>query len=349
MKLTIATVAVPVFLMGDVSSSYAHGGSFDSPCESGLAGLVQPASPGTNAEIVQLGRRLFFDRRLSVDQSTSCSTCHHPELAFTDGRRFPVGVHGQLGDRNAPSLYNLVYSKHIMWDGRTESLEEQVIIALTNPLEMGITEHLLQQRFRDDSVEFAQLFDQPLTLETIAEAIAAFERTLLLADSPVDRFLYCGELEALTATQKKGLALFSGPANCIRCHWYFHPSVHPFGGSQALFTDNRFHNIGAGDFEEPGRAAVTGRAEDWGAFKTPSLRNVALTAPYMHDGSIATLGEVVEFYNKGGVMKSVDPSLRPLRLSPDEVDAIVEFLRGLTSPTAALEAHRDSAGEGAEH
>ena len=349
MKLTISTVAVSVFLMGEVSSSFAYGASFEKSCESSIPGLVQPVSAGANAEMVNLGRRLFFDRRLSEDQSTSCSTCHDPELAFTDGRRFPVGVHGQTGDRNAPTVYNVVYSKHIMWDGRTQSLEEQVIIALTNPLEMGITERLLRQRFHDERAEFLELLDRPPSMKAVAEAIAAFERTLLLADSPVDRYLYCGETDALTATQLKGLALFSGPANCIRCHWYFHPSVHPFGGKQALFTDNRFHNIGAGEFEAPGRAAVTGRAEDWGAFKTPSLRNVALTAPYMHDGSIATLREVVEFYNKGGVMKAVDPSLRPLRLSADEVDAIVEFLRGLTSPTAALAAYRESAGDSMDH
>lgn len=330
-RLHIVTIAFVLLSVTQIYSS--SGGSSEKLCQSGLLGLVAPEIDA-DARRAELGRRLFFEQRLSDNDSISCSTCHDPERAFTDGQRYSVGIHQRMGTRNSPTLYNVAYASHFLWDGRAISLEDQVIIALTNPNEMGLTESRLDMHLDSYRSEFVKVFGGPPTLQEVARAIAAFERTLIIGNAPVDRFLYCGETDALNDIQKKGLELFSGPANCIRCHWYSHESVHPLGGRQALFTDNRFHNIGAGELNDPGRAAITALPEDWGAFKTPTLRNVALTAPYMHDGSLATLREVVEFYNRGGVMKSGDPNIRPLRLSVADIDAIVEFLRALTSPTA---------------
>ena len=335
MKLCRLHVAAIAFVLLSVSLICSStGASLEELCGHGISGLVAPPETDADARTAELGRRLFFEQRLSANGSISCSTCHDPDRAFTDGKRYSVGIHQRMGTRNSPTLYNIAYTNHFLWDGRASSLEDQVIIALKNPNEMGLTESRLDKRLDSYHSEFLAVFGEPPTLQKVASAIAAFERTLLIGDSPVDRFLYCGATDALSDIQKKGLELFSGPANCIRCHWYSHESVHPLGGRQALFTDNRFHNIGAGEFNDPGRAAITGSAEDWGAFKTPTLRNVTLTAPYMHDGSLATLREVVEFYNRGGVMNSGDPNIRPLRLSVADIDAIVEFLRALTSPAA---------------
>lgn len=328
----VHVVLVILLILGLICPS--NGSSQDEPCGDGILGLVAPPEIEVDARIVELGRRLFVETKLSADRSISCSTCHDPERAFTDGNRYSQGVYQRIGSRNSPTLYNVAYTTTFLWDGRATSLDDQALIALRNPDEMGMTENLLDDNLDSYRSEFVALFGGPPTLHIVAVAIAAFERTLRIGDSPVDRFLYCGVTDALTDSQKRGLELFSGPANCIRCHWFSHESVHPFGGRQALFTDNRFHNIGAGQINDPGRAAITGRAEDWGAFKTPTLRNVELTAPYMHDGSLATLREVVQFYNRGGVTNSVDPNIRPLRLSAAEIDALVEFLRALTSPTA---------------
>ncbi len=300
-------------------------------CGAHRAGLTSPADAPASVEVINLGRRLFSDPQLSGDRSVSCATCHVPTRAFADGRRRSVGAHGTVTRRSTPTLYNVAYQSKWLWDGRASTLEEQVMIALQNPEEMGMTHDLVGQHLRSYNSEFLSLFGQAPSMETVAKAIAAYEKTLSAANSPVDRYLYCAETNALSALEKEGLELFSGPANCIRCHWFFHETVHPFGGRMALFTDGRFHNIGAGEFEDAGRGAITGRAEDWGAFKTPTLRNISLTAPYMHDGSLATLREVVEFYNRGSVMNSADPSIRPLRLTSSEIDALVAFLNALTS------------------
>lgn len=315
-------------------------------CNSGSAGLIGLATPPADPAVVALGRRLFADVRLSIDHSVSCASCHKPEWAFTDGRTRSLGAHDQVGNRNAPTLYNVAYLPRFLWDGRAASLEQQVKIALTNPREMGMTRELLEQRLLSEQSTFNTILGGLATPDAVAVAIATYERTLLAGGTPVDRYLYCSEAEALTPEQKQGLALFSGPANCIRCHWFAHESVHPFGGQLALFTDNRFHNIGAGESDDPGRAEVTDRPEDWGAFKTPTLRNVAVTAPYMHDGSLTTLRGVVEFYNRGGRRNpQLDPSIRPLGLTDAEINALVAFLVALTSPEAQANAHQTGSPE----
>ncbi len=314
-------------------------------CEPGIPGLIAWTEGESRADVAALGRRLFFDRRLSVDGTVSCATCHVPERAFSDGRSRAVGAGGRVGRRNSPTLYNVAYLPAFLWDGRAASLEQQVMIALTHPDEMRMTEELLEWRLRDERGAFMSRLGAPPSMRTVARALAAFERTLLAGNTPVDRFLYCGSDGALDARERRGLEVFSGDGNCVRCHTFAHETVHPFGGRMALFTDNRFHNIGAGRLQDPGRAAVTGQSKDWGAFKTPTLRNVALTAPYMHDGSLATLEEVVDFYDKGGGRNArLDPRIRPLRLSATDRDALVAFLRALTSPGAVLHADVASAG-----
>jgi cytochrome c peroxidase len=304
-----------------------------SACDSTFVGLGDLPDSEPDAQVVALGHRLFSDKRLSVDQTIACASCHRPDRALTDGKALPVGVYGRVGVRNSPSVYNVDLVPHLLWDGRGDSLEDQARLALTADHEMGMSEALVKQRLAGEQDAFVTILGEPPALSSVARAIAAYERTLRAANTPVDRFLYCNERDALTPLQQRGLKLFLGDANCIRCHVIAHESVHPFGGQIALFTDNRFHNIGISDPSDPGRAAITGNQDDWGAYKTPSLRNVALTAPYMHDGSKATLREVVEFYNRGGVLNPhLDPSIRPLGLTDEDLDALVEFLGALTSP-----------------
>ena len=302
-------------------------------CESDLVGMIGQTNPPSDSDVIALGERMFNDTRLSSDQTISCSSCHQEVRAFTDGRTRAIGVHGRVGARNSPTIYNTAFSPLLLWDGGASTIEQQIQLALTNPDEMDMTEALIEQRFVEDSDEFVATLGEVPTMAAVAQVTAAYVRTLLAGGTPVDRFLYCGETDTLTLKQRRGLELFSGPANCIRCHVISHESVHPFGGRLALFTDNRFHNIGVGEEPNPGRAAITRLSEDWGAYKTPSLRNVEVTAPYMHDGSLATLKEVVEFYNGGGEPNpNLDPNIRPLGLTDADIDALVEFLQALTSP-----------------
>ena len=263
---------------------------------------------------IEVGRRLFFDRRLSRDQSISCASCHVPELAFSDGRPVAVGVFNRVGRRSAPALINRGYGRSFFWDGRAGTLEEQVLQPIQDPNEMDMT-------LADSSARVG------LPVEDISRSLASFVRSLLSGNSPFDRFID-GDRDALSPEQQAGLQIFRGKGNCTACH------VGP------TFTDERFHNTGVAFREErlldEGRFAVSGRAEDRGAFKTPTLREIVRTAPYMHDGSIATLGEVLEFYDRGGTENpSLDSELRPLRLTPSEKRALVAFLDALNGATGA--------------
>ena len=294
------------------------------PVPEGLKG--PPAVPRDNpvtAARVELGRRLFFDPVLSADGSMACASCHDPGHGFADPRRVSIGVRGQRGTRNAPSLFNVAYGTRFFWDGRAASLEDQVRFPIENPRELGSKLADVVTRLRRDPryvKEFAAAFDEGLTTVNLARAIAGFERTLLLGDSAIDRFRG-GDSGALTNAQRQGLWLFESRARCWRCH---------SGGN---FTDGRFHNTGVAVLRQPadpGRFAVTRRPADRGAFKTPTLRGVSRTAPYMHDGSLKTLEDVVRFYSKGGGPNpDLDLLIRPLNLSEQEVGQLVEFLRAL--------------------
>jgi len=286
--------------------------------------LPTPEANPLTPEKIALGRKLFFDRRLSRDRTVACATCHDPRRAFTDGQAVSVGVFGRRGTRNVPTLLNRAYGSAYFWDGRASTLEAQVLqpIQLRNEMDMTFGEILLRLRSEASYGRlFRQAFSREANQEDLARALASYLRTILAGNTPVDRYL-SGEREALREPARRGLALFRGKANCAACH---------LGPN---FTDERFHNTGVawrdGEWLDPGRFAVTGKEADRGAFKTPTLREIALTAPYMHDGSMVTLEDVIEFYDRGGNRNPyLDPEIRPLRLTAEEKQALLAFLRSL--------------------
>lgn len=300
----------------------------------GLPPVRVPAENQPTADTVALGRRLYYDPILSVDKTISCASCHAPGAGFGDPRQLSVGVGGQLGNRNSPTVANAAYYVTQFWDGRAASLEAQAEGPVTNPVEMAHTlkgvEKILN---RDESYreQFAKAFGPgSITYEMVGKAIASFERTVLMGNSPFDRWYFGHDENAIGAAAKRGFEVFRrvDKGNCASCH--------TFGQSDALFTDNQFHNIGVGVKDETltdvGRYAVTKSDPDRGAFKTPSLRNVALTAPYMHDGSLRTLKEVVDFYVGGGNSNPyLDPKIKSLAfLTGQERADLVAFMESLT-------------------
>ncbi|KQZ26372.1 cytochrome-c peroxidase [Duganella sp. Root1480D1] len=329
-----------------------------------LRGL--PSNSGEQAQqspsLIALGKQLFFDKRLSANGTISCASCHMPEKAFTDGKALAIGINEQVGTRNTPSLLNAKFNTSFFWDGRRDTLENQALDPILNPREHGLTDlDSLLNAIQIDSVYsklFASAFPEgsaEASAKKVSYAIAAYERTLVAADSPFDRFYYGGNQSAISAAAKRGLKLFQGSAKCVTCH--------SFDRQSALFTDNEFHQLGVGitrianelpeltkrivklkeqnlsldssilhdiKLAELGRFAVTMRPLDIGRFRTPSLRNVALTAPYMHDGSIPTLPEAVElelYYRSTEIGY-------PLILTPAEKEDLVQFLESLNSPAA---------------
>ena len=287
--------------------------------------LPVPESNRLTPPKVALGRKLFFDPLLSRDETISCATCHDSKRSFTDGRAIAVGVLGRKGRRNVPTLVNRGYGSLQFWDGRSTGLEEQVLQPIENPTEMDMTVlEALEILRRDPSyVElFERAFSRSVDAEGLAQALASYVRTILSGDAPIDRYLG-GARDALSVEARRGLRIFRGKGNCTVCH------VGP------NFTDERFHNTGVawreGQLLDFGRFAVTAGERDRGSFKTPTLRQVAETAPYMHDGSLASLTDVVEFYDQGGNSNPyLDPELRPLRLTPEEKASLVAFLRVLS-------------------
>jgi cytochrome c peroxidase len=291
--------------------------------------LPVPEDNPLTPERVALGRRLFFEPLLSRDGSVSCASCHDPQRAFTDGRALPRGVGERIGRRSSPALVNRAWGRTHFWDGRASRLEEQALEPFADPDEFDLPVETAIARLREHD-EYPALFHaafarQPNAAD-LARALAGYVRTILSGDAPLDRYL-AGDHTALSAEEQAGLRLFRGRANCVACH------VGP------TFTDEQFHNTGVawrdGVFADPGRYALTGREADRGAFKTPTLREIARTAPYMHDGSLATLEDVVEFYNRGGTSNPhLDRELRPLDLSAEEKRALVAFLRTLSGRVA---------------
>jgi len=295
---------------------------------------VAPDNPPTR-ETIDLGRQLFFSPILSADRSLSCATCHDPGKGFAESHQVSTGIHGGKGTRNAPTLLNAVYSKAQFWDGRAATLVEQVSGPMLNSIEMGNTLEGVERAVAADpdlvrAIEKAYGPGKP-TMEKITKAIAAFECTLVSGNSPFDRFFYGGDKSAMSEAAQRGLEVFRNPAkgNCAACH--------TIGANYAVFTDHLFHNLGAGmdsqgEIADPGRFKITGREQDRGAFKTPTLRNVALTAPYMHDGSLRSLKEVVDFYVGGGSSNPhLDPLIKPLtHLTKQERADLVAFLVSLT-------------------
>jgi len=292
------------------------------------AGLehVEYTPPEDTDAQVALGRALFFDPILSEDRSIACASCHRPDAGFADPRARSVGVRAQRTDRNAPTLLNRALGRAFMWDGRAATLEEQVLQPIENPVEMDLSLEEAIERLAEDAdyrAHFEQAFGAPPSREGLAHALAAFVRRLWLGDSPVDRFR-SGDRSALTREEVAGFWLYESRGGCWKCH------------TGANFTDEDFHNTGVGAADgrpEPGRAGVTGDRADAGAFKTPTLRGLVETGPYMHDGSVETLREVVEFYRDGGRTNAhLSPLVGPLELSDEDVGNLVAFLEALSRP-----------------
>jgi len=283
---------------------------------------VPPDNPQTSLKI-QLGKMLYFDTRLSKDNTISCATCHDPALGWSDRGPTSTGIAGQKGGRRSPPVTNSAYNPLQFWDGRSPSLEEQAKGPIENPVEMGST-HRVMIRTLNDIPGYVKLFEEvfgttPITIDQVAQAIAAFERTVVTTDSPFDRYVR-GEETALTPLEEKGLEIFNGKGHCTACHW---------GGN---FSDGRFHNVGVkhsgSGKPDGGRFDVTKDPVDQGAFKTPTMRDVALRAPYLHDGSEKTLKDVVLFYNRAGDQAvNLDRMIVPLGLTEKEIEAVVAFLK----------------------
>ena len=291
------------------------------------------------ADSIALGHKLFYDVRLSRDDTISCASCHRPELYFIDGQPVSRGVRGQLGTRNAPSVLNAAYNVLQFWDGRAASLEQQVGGPIADPKEMDqpheicITKLSADQAYRD---EFAKVFGPgQITMDKVEKAVAAFERTMLSGNSPFDRYQYGGDRTALSQAAIRGLEIFTNKnrGNCVTCHIV--------GENFALFTDGKFHNLGvgmnsSGELTDLGRHTRTGSEADRGAFRTPSLRNIAKTAPYMHNCSLKTLKEVVDFYIGGGNSNpQLDTEMKLLKLSAQDRSDLVTFLEALTGDLPA--------------
>jgi cytochrome c peroxidase len=273
---------------------------------------------------VRLGRRLFFDPILSADRTVACASCHQPDHGFAGSEARPRGIRGQRVARRAPSLFNRAYGVSFFWDGRESTLEGQALRPIEDATEMGSTLPAVLDRLQADTTykaQFEAAFADGVTAANLGQALASFERVLLRGDSPIDRFRRHGDTEALTPRERQGLWLYESKGRCWRCH------------SGANFTDEAYHNTGVSWGEVPedlGRFAITKKEEDRGRFKTPTLRGVPLTGPYMHDGSLKSLEEVVEFYNRGGgANPNLDPVLTRLNLSKDEVCDLVAFLKAL--------------------
>lgn len=295
---------------------------------------IPPDNPPTE-ETIALGRRLYYDPGLSADGTVSCATCHAPDLSFRDGKALSNGVAGQLGSRRAPTVVNAAYNTLQFWDGRAPSLEKQAEGPLTNPVEMANTLEGVVNYVQSDP-RYRALFarawgTKEITIDLVTRSIGSFERTVVIGNSPFDRFYYRGDKKALSPAAQRGLKLFLNQkkGNCSVCH--------VIGKRYALFTDNKFHNIGvgadtSGNFEDVGRYVQTKSASDMGAFKTPTLRNIAKTAPYMHDGSLATLKDVVDHYVGGGTSNPhLDKEIHALAfLTFNERADLKAFLESLT-------------------
>ncbi len=327
------------------------------------ASVIPPASPLRPAAVA-LGEKLFFDSRLSGDGTVACATCHDPVRAFTDGRPTSIGIHGRVGQRNAPTILNALYNKTQFWDGRAPTLEAQAALPITNPFEMGSASV-------DDAVakiagdagyqaQFRDAFGRGVNGQDMLSAIATYERTLVSFDSPFDRF-NAGDKNAIGESAARGWELFNTKARCNLCH-----ALTDKQRDVTVFTDNDFHNIGIGilrhrvvplaqqaerdlaegnlqaidqaavesEISALGRFLITKKQKDIASFKTPDIRNILITAPYFHDGSQQTLWDAMDHYNKGDGLNNpwLDEDIQPLALTEPEIDDLVAFLASLTSP-----------------
>lgn len=291
----------------------------------GLPPILWPKDNPYTPEKAELGRLLYFETRISADGTLSCASCHHPSKAFTDQAAVSTGIKGQKGGVSAPTVINRAFGMLQFWDGRAASLEAQAIGPMANPIEMGNNHPAVVSTLKGVPgyrARFKAVFGtDEITLDHVAMAIATFERTVLSGNSPYDKYK-AGDKKAMTAAQIRGLDVFVNKAKCDACH------------EGANFTLNSFHNLGVGQNKaepDPGRYAVTKNMADFGAFKTPTLREIEHTFPYMHDGSLKTLEEVVDFYDKGGTPnKNLDERLVKLNLTAQDKSDLVAFMKALS-------------------
>lgn len=293
-----------------------------------LPPVMHPEDNPHSAEKEELGKLLYFDPRLSGNNRVSCATCHNPSLGWGEGVGLSVGVGDKLLGRHSPTILNAAYYTHQFWDGRAATLEEQAKGPITNPNEMNADADVVVKRLQgipEYAKRFQEVFGEPVSFDNVAKAIATYERTVVRGDSDFDRWA-AGDDAAMSESAQRGYQLYTTKALCITCH------------SGPNFSDNRFHNIGvkgSGTLDK-GRFDVTKNPADLGAFKTPTVRNAALTAPYMHDGSIATLEELVEHYDKGGEdVPNKSPLMVPLNLTAEEKADLVAFMKALTGKPMA--------------
>ncbi len=293
---------------------------------------VSPENNTPNDEKIALGRRLFFDPILSADNTVSCASCHQPKFAFASPDAKAVGINGKIGRRNVPSILNRGFGTTFLWDGRAASLEEQALIPISSPDELGHSvEEALKALRADESyvAQFKSAFpmsgEETISAKQLGQAIASFERTLISGNSQVDRFR-ASDYEALDRSARQGMWIFESRGGCWQCH------------SGPNLSDETFHNTGVSFGQmnrDEGRYEFSKQDKDKFKFKTPSLRDVEKTAPYMHDGSMETLREVVEFYNKGGSREDpgLSDKLKPLNLTEEEIGFLVDFLRAYSGDT----------------
>ena len=334
MQLLVLGAAAAIAGCKGPVSSRPVGPSLQIVAPLGLPPLPIPADNQPTQATIALGRDLFYDTRLSKDNSVSCASCHHPQIGFTDARELSTGVGGTFGVRHAPTLLNAAYMPLFFWDGRAKTLEEQVGTPIADALEMNQSHEASVAKLKGESAykaKFLKAFGtEDVTMDRVEKSLASFERTLLSGNSAFDRYEYRGQKDALTPAQIRGLMAFVNPqkGNCAACHM--------IGPSYALFTDGQFHNTGEGvgdneTFKDDGRFLVTKLEGDRGEFKTPTLRNVALTGPYMHDGKLKTLKEVVDFYaGKGNSNAHLDKRISAIELSAQDRRDLVEFMKSLT-------------------
>ncbi len=358
-KMMRMRVGLPLLLIGGVVAA--------APKQVGLPdGAVQATIPTENPqtpEKIALGQKLFFDGRLSFDKTVSCSTCHDPVRAFTDGRPTSIGIKGRLGQRNAPTVLNALFNKTQFWDGRASTLEEQTAFPIVNPVEMGLPSldeaAARLAAIREYQRDFRRAFGRQPNGPDLLRAIAAYERTLVSYDSPFDHFI-AGDKHSIDDAAQRGWEIFNTRGRCNLCH-----ALTDTKRDVTNFTDNDFHNIGIGivrhdvialahqaeqliksgdtaaidraaiqtDMSALGRFLITKKESDIASFKTPNLRNVLLTGPYFHDGSQETLWDVIDHYNKGAGLQNpyLDQDIQPLALTEGDIDDLVAFLASLTS------------------
>jgi cytochrome c peroxidase len=323
-QLTLAAAVAGLLLAASVAAGQSQTTPPQRPRLSVLSeSIPAPEDNPTTEAKVELGRKLFFDTRLSGDNQISCATCHQPDKAFGDGLPRGRGVAGKPLARNTPTLLNVAFLSAYFWDGRAGSLEQQALMPIRSDDEMHQDTRLLVTELAADPDyvrQFEQVFGKAINEANIAKALAAFQRSLVRRNSPLDRYL-AGDRTALTATARRGLELFIGEADCVRCH------------HGPLLSDGKYYRLGVGHGDR-GRGAVTRERDDDYKFRTAPLRDIALTAPYMHDGSQKTLFDVVEFYFRRAPARGPDDlelDIEPLvDQSYSDIDALVEFLRALT-------------------